>query len=375
MADKSKLWDVLIVGGGQAGLATARALSKTGLEFAVLEGGSEAVGSWPQYYDSLHLFSPAKHSSLPELTFPGDPDGYPSRDEVVAYLREYQAHFDLPVYVQARVQSLHRPVKNGHDSRFELRLESGERLQARAVVSATGSFHTPFVPRIAGQADFTGVRLHSSQYRNPNQFAGQRVLVVGSRNSAVQIAAELAPRSSVTLAVRTAVRFAPKRILGRDFHDWLKWIDRLPVGHILPLSVSALVWDEEEYRAALQAGGVQQKSMFQSFTERGVVWTDGESETIDTVIFASGFRDGPAYLEGTEALDTQGNIVQRLGKSRTVPGLYFVGLSGARSLASATLRGVGQDARAVVRDLVHSLKPQLEAKQSKSWVQGWNCCF
>lgn len=293
----------------------------------------------------------------------------------MTYLRENQVHFDLTVYLQARVQSLHKPVKNGQDNRFELLLESGERLQARAVVSATGSFYTTFIPRIAGQADFAGTRLHSSEYRNPDLFAGQRVLVVGSGNSAVQIAAELASRSTVTLAVRTAVRFAPKHIFWRDFHDWLKWIDRLPVGHILPLSVSALVWDGGEYRAALQAGGVQQKSMFRSFTKRGVVWTNGESETIDTVIFASGFREGPAYLEGTEALDTQGNIVQRLGKSRTVPGLYFVGLSGARSLASATLRGVGEDARAAVRDLVHSLKPQLEAKQSKLWAQRWSCCF
>lgn len=368
-SDTSHLWDVLIVGGGQAGLATAQALSKTGLKFAVLESGKEAVGSWPQYYDSLRLFSPAKHSSLPHLTFPGKPDSYPSRDEVVAYLREYQVRFALPVYVQARVESL-----GWHNKRFELKLESGQMLRARAVVSATGSFHSPFLPHLPGQAGFLGTLLHSSDYHSPQMFAGQRVLVVGSGNSAVQIAAELAPQSTVTLVVRTPVRFAPRRILGRDFHDWLLWIDRLPLARLFTLGNSTLVWDNREYHSALQAGNVQQRGMFRSFNERGVVWADGELEAIDAVIFATGFRDSPPYLTETSALDEQGRILQREGKSRTMPGLYFVGLRGARSLSSATLRGVGNDARAVAKHLARSLKPQLKVKPSTLSVLDWSCC-
>jgi putative flavoprotein involved in K+ transport len=89
--------DVLVVGGGQAGLAAGFHLRRSGLAFAILEAGPEAVGSWPAYYDSLTLFSPARYSALSGLPFPGDPDHYPTRDEVIAYLRAYARHFTLPI--------------------------------------------------------------------------------------------------------------------------------------------------------------------------------------------------------------------------------------------------------------------------------------
>ncbi|WP_027893734.1 flavin-containing monooxygenase [Calidithermus chliarophilus] len=340
-----KSYEVLVIGGGQAGLAAGYFLRARGVGFAILEAGLEAVGSWPAYYDSLGLFSPAKHSSLPGMPFPGDPEHYPSRAEVIAYLRAYRQEFGLPVVPGARV----RKVVEGPEG-FDLFTESGAHFRSRAVIAASGAYSKPYVPLLPGQRDFRGRVLHSSSYRSPEPFAGRRVVVVGAGNSAVQIAVELAQVARVSLAVRAPVAFAPKHILGRDFHDWLKFVDRVPLGHRLNLGASRLVWDNGEYRAALERGQPDQRPMFGRFTPAGVVWADGNGEAVDTVIFATGFRPNLDYLAGTRALEG-GRPLHRHGVSTTVPGLYYVGLPGQRSVASATLRGVGADAALVVRHL------------------------
>src|SRR4051812_24769305 len=103
--------DVLVIGGGQAGLAAGYHLQHAGLSFAILESASDVGGSWPHYYDSLTLFSPAGRSSLPGLAFPGKPQHYPTRDEVVAYLRHYARHFALPVVTDARVLLVERTTQ------------------------------------------------------------------------------------------------------------------------------------------------------------------------------------------------------------------------------------------------------------------------
>jgi len=172
--------------------------------------------------------------------------------------------------------------------------------------------------------------LHSLAYQEPSPFAGQRVLVVGSGNSDVQIAVELADVAHVTLAARTQLHLAPQRPLGRDIHDWLTWarVDQLTLGHLRRLLSPRTVFDPGRYRAAFHAGKLDQRRMFPRFMAGGVVWPDGQEELVDAVIFATGYRADLDFLRGTGALDGLGEPVQRLWVSRTVPGLYFVGLSG-----------------------------------------------
>src|SRR5687768_5463729 len=135
------LFDALVIGAGQAGLATGYHLKQAGLRFAILEAGLQPGGSWPRYYDSLTLFSPARYSGLPGLPFPGNPDRYPVRDEVAAYLRQYAEHFELPILTDSEVQRI-EPA----DTVFRLRTANAVEYRSRTLISASGSFYTPNLP-------------------------------------------------------------------------------------------------------------------------------------------------------------------------------------------------------------------------------------
>lgn len=354
----SKVWEAIVIGGGQAGLATGYYLQKEGLDYFILEANEQATGSWPNYYDSLKLFSPARFSSLPGMKFPGNPDYYPSKMEVIDYLMDYKKHFNLSVMANQRVVSVKSKAKV-----FEVLTESGETFYARTIINATGSFNNPFIPFIKGQEIFQGRIIHSSDYRNPDPFINHRVVVVGSRNSAVQIAIELAEVCETTLAVRKPVQLIRQRFLGQDLHFWIRaiGIDTFPfwrIGKKPPISSS--VANLNNYEERLASGKPNQQPMFTSFYDNGVIWPDGTKEQVDTVIYATGFRYNLDYLSDLGALDNEGKPMQIAGISTSVPGLYYVGLEGQRSFASATLRGVGPDSRFIVRKLRRHLKKVLK---------------
>src|SRR6476620_11776257 len=132
--------DVVVVGGGQSGLAAARALRAVGLTPIVLEAGAEPVGSWPHYYDSLTLFSPAAYSGFPGFPFQGDPERYPPRGEVVDYLRAYAATLDVDIRTGRRVSAVESTGGRG----FLVRTDIGEPIHTTAVVAASGSFGHPY---------------------------------------------------------------------------------------------------------------------------------------------------------------------------------------------------------------------------------------
>jgi putative flavoprotein involved in K+ transport len=342
-------YQVLIIGAGQAGLAMGWHLQRQGLSFLILEAGDRPGGNWRYYYDSLKLFSPAGYSSLPGLPFFGDPTRYPRRDEVVDYLEEYATRFQLPIRLDTRIQQVSREA-NG----FLLLDQGGHTFSCQALVVASGPFDRPYTPTIAGLNEFQGRLLHSRDYRNPHGLEGQRVVVIGAANSAVQIAHELAEVAQVTLATRVAIRFMPQRLLGQDFHFWLKWTgldwSRRASDQGTP------VLDDGRYRRALREGRFTRRAMFQRVTHDGVVWAGGEHEQVDALLFATGYRPNLTFLAGLPVQDAQGQVLQRDGRALQVPGLYFVGLPRQRNLASATLRGAGRDAAHLLPDLLRHLQ-------------------
>jgi putative flavoprotein involved in K+ transport len=339
--------DVVIVGGGQSGLAAAYVASRARLRPVVLEAAAEPVGSWPHYHDSLRLFSPARFSALPGRSFAGDGERYPTRDEVVDYLRGYAATLDADVRCGQRVDT----VERDEEGRLIARTAAGLEVQAAMVIAATGGFRRPHRPALAGVERFTGAVLHSSQYRAPEQFAGQRVVVVGAGDSAVQIAADMASVARVSLATRKPLRWQPQRPLGRDMHWWLirSGLDTASIGRWLDRGTRVV--DDGRYHAALRSGNPDRRPMFTGLEGDAVRWSDGTLEPVDAVIFATGYRPGLDYVAAIGALDGDDLPLHRRGISTAVPGLGYVGLPHQRSIASATLRGSGPDAEHVISRL------------------------
>lgn len=340
--------DAIVIGAGQSGLAAAHALHQAGLAAVVLEAGPEPVGSWPHYYDSLTLFSPARYSSLPGLPFPGDPDHYPHRDEVTDYLRRYATHLDVDIRTGARVDTITSGL-GGYQVHT-----GGRILTAPLVIAATGGFGNPYRPALPGLDAFTGQTLHVADYRAPEQFTGQHVVIVGAGNSAAQIGVELTRHARVTLATRKPVTYAPQVLLGRDMHWWSTTLgfDHLPVGPYLRTPPSVPVVDDGTYRATIDAGRPGRAPMFTDIDDTRVTWPDGRTEQVDTILLATGYRPDLPYLTDLGALDHHGRPRQIRGLSASHPGLGYVGLEWQRSLASATLRGVGRDARYVTTRLL-----------------------
>ena len=343
--------DALVIGGGQSGLAAAHALRRAGRVPVLLEAGPEPVGSWPTYYDSLTLFSPARYSALPGMALPGNPDHYPHRDEVIDYLRRYAKNLDADIRTDHRVERIRRD-----GGRFVAEVHNGETVTAPLVIAASGAFGRPYRPNLPGLDSFTGAVLHAADYREPTGFTGQRIVVVGAANSAVQIGTELAAHARVTLATRHPIKFAPQLILSRGVHFWsvASGFDHLPIGHLVHTPPPMPVNDDGRYRHAINAGNPDQRRMFTAIEPSQFTWPDGTREHVDTIILATGYRPELSYLDSTGALDHRGLPYQKRGLSTTVPGLGYVGLEWQRSFASATLRGVGRDARYVAARLLRA---------------------
>lgn len=207
---------VVVVGGGQAGLAIGYFLTRQGREFTILEAAGEPAAAWLERWDSLKLFTPARYDALPGRAFPGDPDRYPTRDEVAAYLTDYARGFDLPVKLNSRVNGI-KKVDDGYiveldDCTYE----------AEQVVVATGPFQMPFVPPVAEQLGDGVVQMHSTAYRSPQSLPEGRVLVVGGGNTGFQIAEELSGSREVHLSIGSRQTPLPQRILGRDLFWYLE---------------------------------------------------------------------------------------------------------------------------------------------------------
>jgi putative flavoprotein involved in K+ transport len=207
-ASPDRLLDAVVVGGGQAGLAIAWHLKRQGLQFLVLEAGSELGHTWRDRWDSLKLFTPAQYDGLPGMPFPSPPDTYPTKDPVADYLQTYVTAFDLPVRLNTRVTSLTRAEEG-----FEVST-ADDTFHARQVVVATGPFQVPFVRPAAQGLEPSVTPIHSASYRNPETLPGGPVLVVGGGNSGFQIAEELAATRQVDLSIGERAPMLPQRRQG-----------------------------------------------------------------------------------------------------------------------------------------------------------------
>jgi putative flavoprotein involved in K+ transport len=196
--------DVVVIGGGQAGLAMAWHLAQQGLRFVVLEAGPEVGHVWRSRWDSLRLFTPAQYDALPGMAFPAPDDTYPTKDPVADYLRAYAAAFDLPVRRNAKVTELRRR----EDASFEVHT-ADQTYRARQVVVATGPFQVPFVPPPAGKLDPSVTQLHSADYRRPQALPAEPALVVGGATRGSRSPRSWPPPAPSTCRLRPGTRCCP----------------------------------------------------------------------------------------------------------------------------------------------------------------------
>jgi putative flavoprotein involved in K+ transport len=157
-------FDVVVIGAGQAGLAIGYFLARQGKRFLILDRADSIGSAWHARWESLTLFTPRRYNGLPGLPFPGDPDGYPGRDEVIAYLEQYVEEFALPIELRSNVRRL-----RAEDGRYPLDVD-GKTFTADQVVVATGPFQAPYVPELAARLAPQVVQMHSTEYWNPAVF-------------------------------------------------------------------------------------------------------------------------------------------------------------------------------------------------------------
>jgi putative flavoprotein involved in K+ transport len=340
-------FDVAVIGAGQAGLAMGYFLGQQGLRFTILEAADSIGSAWRTRWDSLVLFTPRRYSALAGLDFPGDPDGYPTRDEVIAYLGRYAETFALPVELSSPLRSL-----SEEDGRFVLKLDD-KRIEADQVIVATGPFQVPSVPGIAGELAPDIFQTHSTGYMRPSDVPEGNVLVVGGGNTGYQIAKELSSTHGVTLAVGSRQKPLPQRVLGRDLFWWLtktglikKTVDSR-IGRRLRERDTLIGSSPRELRKRY---GIAMKPRVVGASGRTISFADGGELEVDAVIWATGYRSDYSWIDAP-VLGPDGRLQHRRGVSE-VPGLYFLGLTWQHTRGSALIGWVKDDAEVIAAQIV-----------------------
>jgi putative flavoprotein involved in K+ transport len=338
--------DVVVVGAGQAGLAMGYHLAQRGLRCTVLERADSIGSAWRERWESLTLFTPRRYDSLPGLPFPGDPDGYPIRDEVIAYLERYAKTFDLPIQLETEVERL-----ASEDGMFVLATSRGT-FTADHVVVATGPFQTPFVPDVAQKLASQVFQIHSTRYQRPEEVPEGTALVVGGGNTGFQIAKELAATEDVYLSVGSRQTPLPQRFLGRDLFWWLTKT------RLLEKTVESRLGRRLQHRETLigsspreleRRHGVDLRPRAVDASGRTVCFADGTELQVDAVIWATGYQPDHSWID-LPVFDPEGRVRHRRGVT-DVPGVYFLGLTWQHTRGSALLGWVKDDAEFIAEQI------------------------
>ncbi|EFI61185.1 MULTISPECIES: ArsO family NAD(P)H-dependent flavin-containing monooxygenase [Comamonas] len=344
--------DVIIVGAGQAGLSVAYFLRRSNLSVLLLDAEEAGGGAWQHGWDSLRLFSPASWSSIAGWPMPASGEQYPSRDNVVDYLRKYEARYELKIERPVCVTGI-EPTEQG------FQVNAGVRSwHSRAVVFATGTWRNPFVPNVEGLMSFKGQQLHSAQYASPEPFTGKRVMVVGGGNSGAQILAEVSlVAQSTTWVTLEPPAFLPDEVDGRVLFEraTARWQalqegkdpENLPGGFGDIVMVPPVL-------DARQRGVLQSVGPFESLTADGAGWRDGSTKSFDAVIWCTGFRPALQSLE-TLGVVNESRVTVDGTQVHGVPGLWLVGYGEWTGPASATLIGVMRTARSTASEITRYL--------------------
>ena len=343
-----KVYDVLVIGGGQSGLTCGYYLRRLNFSYLILDKQSEGGGAWNHAWDSLTLFSPAEHSSLAGWLMPKSDNLFPTKQEVIDYLHKYELHYKFPVQRNTEVISITKVA-----DLFQVKTSQGD-YKAKVILNATGTWENPLIPDVEGRNEFRGEQIHSADYQNASEFIGEKVLVVGEGNSGAQILAEVSKVTFVKWATKNPPCFLPDDVDGyylfnlatAKYHAEKKGeifqAENYSLGNIVMVPS---VKEARERNVFISEG------MFDKLDAQGVVWSNGVKEPFDVIIWCTGFGYGTSYLRDLVKLDNRGNASTMESKSTEMEGLWFVGYGNWTGYASATLIGINRNVKQAIQEV------------------------
>lgn len=349
-------FDVIVVGGGQAGLSVGYHLARRGLKFVILDAHERVGDAWRKRWDSLRLFTPARFDALVGMPFPAPADSFPTHEQMADYLEAYAARFRLPLRNRMRVESLTK-----RDGRYVVRA-GGRELSADQVVVAMANYQKPRTPEFAAALAPDTVQLHSSEYKNPEQLREGPVLLAGAGNSGAEIAVELRQRGHEVWLAGRPTGEAPFRLTS----FWGRWVGaRLLLRFVFHRLLTIRTPMGKRARPKILSGGTPLiRTRKDDLLATGVRWVgrvvgvvdgrpelaDGRTLDVANVIWCTGFHQGFSWIE-LPIFDDQGAPRHEGGVVPSEPGLYFVGLNFLYSMSSSMIHGVGRDAARITTHL------------------------
>jgi putative flavoprotein involved in K+ transport len=358
-------FDVVVIGGGQAGLSVGHHLGKRGLRFIIIDANARVGDTWRKRWDSLRLFTPARYDGLDGLPFPARPDYFPTKDEMADYLESYVQHFRLPVRSSTRVDRVFK-----RDGRFVISA-GGTEIEADQVVVAMANYQCRRVPALAAELSPEIVQVHSIDYRNPEQLRDGDTLIVGAGNSGSEIAMELSRTRRVWMAGRDTgqvpfkiggfwarhglARFVLRVLFHRIFTV------RTPIGRkvrprVLHIGGPLIRVKRRDLRSA----GVVRAPRVAAVKDGLPLLEDGQLLDVKNVVWCTGYEPGFTWLD-LPIFDEHGQPRHEAGVVTTEPGLYFVGLHFLYSFSSTMIHGVGRDAARIAGWVCRRVAPRAMA--------------
>ncbi|MBQ0985702.1 NAD(P)/FAD-dependent oxidoreductase [Streptomyces sp. F63] len=351
--------DVAVVGAGQAGLSAAYHLRRAGWEpgrgVALLDHSPAPGGAWQFRWPSLTYGRVHGMYDLPGLPLVNAPEDRPSSEVIGDYFARYERTFDLRARRPVDVTS----VSEGPGGRLLVRTRDDGDWSARALINATGTWERPFLPHCPGAETFRGRQVHTAGYRGPEDFAGERVVVVGGGTSAVQHLLEIAEVAADTVWVtRRPPVFRAGPFDERRGREAVALVDERVRAGLPPrsvVSVTGLVMNEA-VRRGRESGVLERRPMFTRITPRGVAWDDGSTAAADSIVWATGFRAALGHLAPLRLREPGGGI--RLEGTRAVrdPRVHLLGYG-----PSASTVGANRYGRAAVREIRRLLESPARA--------------
>lgn len=345
--------DVIVIGGGQAGLSIGFFLRRSKLDYLILDDRNQPGGAWLNTWDSLKLFSPYQYSSLSGWMMPKTREEYPTKTEFIDYLTEYEKRYKFPVQRGIHVESVEK-----ENDLFRIVTNTGV-IYSRALVSATGTSGKPFTPTYSGQKLFQGLQIHSVDYINAEALTGKRVMIVGGGNSGAQILAEVSKTTETIWVTQNEPQFLPDDIDGRYLFNaatqrfFESQTHDKPKTSKVPVTLGSIVM-VESVKEARTRNVLTSHEIFQSFDQNGVVWKDGSRTPIDVVIWCTGFKASLDHLKSLN-IEENGRIATKGTNAVKEPLLWLVGYGSWTGYASATIYGVGKTAKQTVKEIQEQL--------------------